>query len=98
MARLVPVVGHFQEFRKSECCLAVDKHVSPLLRLMVSDDPVDSTRLLLRVDSDSRLARRRFRGPAIHFIPRLCAWFVLQSSRRQHVLRLLLRGAGVHSF
>ena len=98
MARLVSGIGNFQEFRKPECCLAVDKHDSPLLRLMVSDDPVDSTRLRLHVDSDSRPARRRFHGPLIHFIPRLCAWFVLQSSRRQHILWLLLRGVGVHSF
>ena len=98
MARLVPGIGNFQEFRKPESYLAVDKYDSPLLLPMVSDDPVGSTRLLLRVDSDFCLACRRFHGPVIHFISRLCTWFVLQASRRQHILRVLPRGVGVHSF
>ena len=98
MARLVPGTGNFQIFRQPESHLAVDKHDSSLLRLMVSDDPVDSTQLLLRVDSDSRLACRCFHGPVIHFISRLCAWFVLQAEGRQYILRLLPRGVGVHSF
>jgi hypothetical protein len=49
---------------------------------MVSDDPVDSTRLPLHVDSDSRPGCRRFHGPVIHFISRLRAWFVLQAAGR----------------
>ena len=98
MARLVPGTGNFQKFRQPESYLAVDKHDNPLLRPMVSDDPVDSIRLLLRVDSDSRLACRRFYGKIVHFIPRLCAWFVLLAGGRQYILWLLPRGFGVHSF
>ena len=51
----------------TESYLAVDKHDSSLQRPMVSDDPFDSTRLLLRVDADSRLACRRFHGTIVHF-------------------------------
>ena len=98
MARLVPGTGDFQEFRQPESCLAVDKHDSPLLLSMVSDDPVDSTRLLLHVDTDSRPACRRFPGPDIYFISRLCAWFVLQVEGRQHIFRLLPRGVGFYFF
>ena len=98
MARLVPGTGNFQKFRQPESHLAVDKHDSPLLRSMVFDDSVDSTRPLLHVDTYSRPACRRFHGPVIHFISRLCAWFVLQAAGRQHILRLLPRGVGVHSF
>ena len=68
MARLVPGTGNFPEFRQPESYLAVDKHVGPLLLPVVSDDPVDSTRLPVHVDSDSRPAGRRFTGPIIHFI------------------------------
>ena len=98
MARLVLGTGNFQRFRQPESCLAVDKHDSPLLRPMVSDDPFDSTRLPLHVDSDSRPSGRRFHGPVIHFISRLCAWVVLQAAERQHILWLLPRGVGFHSF
>ena len=66
------------------------KMKSPLLRPMVSDDPFDSTRLPLHVDSDSRPGCRRFHGPVIHFISRLRAWFVLQAAGRQHILRVIL--------
>ncbi len=84
MARLVPGNGNSQKFRHPESYLAVDKHDNPLLRPMVSDDPFDSTRLPLHVDSDSRPGCRRFHGPVIHFISRLRAWFVLQAAGRQN--------------
>ena len=90
MARLVSGACSFQKFRQPQGYLAVDKHDRPLLRPMVSDDPVDSTRLLLHVDSDSRPGCRRFHGPVIHFISRLRAWFVLQAAGRQHIHRVLL--------
>jgi len=77
VARLVPGTGNFQKFRQPESYQAVDKHDSSLLRAMVSDDPLDSARLPLHVDSDSRPGCRRFHGPLIHFISRLRAWFVL---------------------
>ena len=89
MARLVPGTGNFQKFRHPESYQAVDKHDNPILRPMVSDDPFDSTRLPLHVDSDSRPFGRRFHGPVIHFISLLCAWFVLQVAGRQHILRVL---------
>ena len=68
MARLVPGTGNFQKFRQPESHLAVNKNDSPLLRPMVSDDPVDSTRIVLYVDADSRPACGRVHGPVIHFI------------------------------
>jgi hypothetical protein len=77
-----PVMATFSKFRQPESYLAVDKHDRPLLWPMVSDDPVDSTRLPLHVDSDSRPGCRRFHGPVIHFISRLRAWFVLQTAGR----------------
>ena len=43
---------------------------------MVSDDPVDPFRLLLRVDSDARPACGRFHGPGIHSISRLCEKYI----------------------
>ena len=67
MARMAPNTGNFQKFRQVESHLAIDKHDSPLLRPMVSDDPVDSTRLLLHVDAESRPACGRVHGPVIHF-------------------------------
>ena len=82
MARLVPVTGNFPEFRQPESYLAVDEHDSPLFLSMVSDDPVDSTRLSVHIDSDSRPTCRRVSGPDIHLISRLCAWFVLQVEDR----------------
>ena len=90
MARLVPGACSFQKFRQPQGYLAVDKHDSPILRPMVSDDPVNSTRLPVHVDSDSRPGCRRFHGPVIHFISRLRAWFVLQAAGRQHILRVIL--------
>ena len=70
---------------------------NPALRLpVVPDDPVHSARLHVRVDSDSRSARRRFSGMLIHIVTRLCAWLVLRVKARRHILRVPARGAGIH--